>query len=169
MMFPRKDLSVKQGPPRCRLPRSVHAIIYCCAIAFSSNAGIIQHATFSGGSVADSLIVADSIVVAVARPNVLCRAIDPTMKYTAASRPQTPDVYASANNQFRFFWSDSSGLPSSTIERVCRRDITILPTSIDSSVPAAMVGSNGSTDSQVVNYFHASGGAAHYLASFIQN
>jgi len=168
-MFPRKDLSVKQGPPRCRLPRSVHAIIYCCVIAFSSNAGIIQHATFSGGSVADSLIVADSIVVAVARPNVLCRAIDPTMKYTASSRPQTPDVYASANNQFRFFWSDSSGVPSPVIERICRRDITILRTSIDSSNSPVTVGANGSNDSQVVNYLHANRGASYSLVSFIQN
>ena len=113
--------------------------------------------------------MADSIVVAVARPNVLCRAVDPTMKYTASSRPQTPDVYASANNQFRFFWSDSSGVPSPVIERICRRDITILPTSIDSSNSPVTVGANGSNDSQVVNYLHANRGASYSLVSFIQN
>jgi hypothetical protein len=165
MMFRRKDLSAKQGP-RCRPPPCRGAaLFFCCVIVFSSNSGIIEHAAFSGGPAPDSLIVADSIFVAVARPNIMCKAIAPTIKDSVTSRPQLPDVYATAQNQFRFFWSDSCGKPSQTVERICRRDITILPTSIDTSSSPVVT----CFASQVVNYLHANRSNNYFLASFIQS
>ena len=164
-MFPRKDLSVKRGLPRFRLPCSGRELFFCCVIAFPAYAGIIEHTAFSGGVAPDSLTVADSIVVSVARPNILCRAFEPTMKYTASSRAQTPDVFVAGNNQFRFFWSDSSGQPSQTVDKICRRDITVLPSGVDTS---ANPGIACPADTLDVNYFHAAAGGGHYLVSFYQ-
>jgi hypothetical protein len=160
MMFPRRDLSVKQGLPRLRILLSGHALFFCCVIAFSPSAGIIEHAAFSGGLVPDSLIVADSIVVAVARPNVLSRAFGPAFPNRTAAVPQLPDVYAPADNKFRFFWFDP------VQSKIFRRDIAVLSASVDTSadtVSVCLVNSNN------VRYLHCAHSDNHYLVSFIKN
>jgi hypothetical protein len=163
-MFPRKDLSVKQGLPRCRLPLSGHALLFCCVIAFSSYAGVIDHATFSGG-IPDSLTVADSIVVAVARPNVPCRAFGPALPVGAGALHHLSDVAVLGNNQFRFFWSDTLGSASKINEIILRRDIAVLPASIDTSANTGVACPVADTPA----YLHAAWGNNHFVVSFYQN
>jgi len=141
-------------------------LLFCSGLFFSSFGGQTVHGIFSGGPPSDSLVIADSLVLAVARTNVLCQAFGPLLTNPTGTKSHVPDVYSPVNDRFRFFWSDTMLSGSFNAEKMFRRDMSVLPAIVDTSAPPVAV---YPFDTVPINYLHVAQGGGHFFGSFIQN
>jgi hypothetical protein len=129
---------------------------------FIACGGNITENVFNSPYYSENLIISDSLELSIT--NFILSKIDKINRpANTNSRMRSPDVCVASKNSFAFFWTDSLKNSIHPYDTICRREIKISYTGIDTSSPILKI---CNTAKHQVNYLHGEKGKTKFLVIF---